>query len=170
MIFWKQGLENWHNVNLNSLWVIFDIIISSLDFRSVQLSLRWGIWCCCSYWTDRTRNCINYSKLIHGYSSNFMDHAWVNVRIEMPLGQNTINPLVTCVSFTGKKERKKERKKRKSLSRVQLFSTPWTVAYQALLSMGFSRQEYWSGLPFPSQEIFPTQGLNLGLPHCRQML
>ena len=38
----------------------------------------------------------------------------------------------------------------KSLSRVQLFVTPWTVAYQAPLSLGFSRQEHWSGLPFPS--------------------
>ena len=38
----------------------------------------------------------------------------------------------------------------KSLSRVQLFMTPWTVVYQAPLSMGFSRQEYWGGLPFPS--------------------
>ena len=38
----------------------------------------------------------------------------------------------------------------KSLSRVQLFATPWTVAYQASQSTGFSRQEYWSGLPFPS--------------------
>ena len=38
----------------------------------------------------------------------------------------------------------------KSLSRVQLFKTPWTLAYQAPPSMGFSRQEYWSGLPFPS--------------------
>ena len=37
----------------------------------------------------------------------------------------------------------------KSLSRVQLFVTPWTVAYQAPLSMGFSRQGYWSGVPFP---------------------
>ena len=37
----------------------------------------------------------------------------------------------------------------KLLSRVRLFATPWTVAYQASLSMGFSRQEYWSGLPFP---------------------
>ena len=36
----------------------------------------------------------------------------------------------------------------KSLSHVQLFATPWTVAYQAPPSMGFSRQEYWSGLPF----------------------
>ena len=38
----------------------------------------------------------------------------------------------------------------KSLSRVWLFATPWTVAYQVSPSMGFSRQEYWSGLPFPS--------------------
>ena len=38
----------------------------------------------------------------------------------------------------------------KSLSRVRLFATPWTVAYQDPQSMGFSRHEYWSGLPFPS--------------------
>ena len=38
----------------------------------------------------------------------------------------------------------------RSLSRVRLFTTPWTVAYQAFPSMGFSRQEYWSGMPSPS--------------------
>ena len=38
----------------------------------------------------------------------------------------------------------------KSLSRVRLLATPWTAAYQAPLSMGFSRQEYWSGVPSPS--------------------
>ena len=38
----------------------------------------------------------------------------------------------------------------RGFSRVQLFATPWTVACQAPLSMGFSMQEYWSGLPFPS--------------------
>ena len=47
----------------------------------------------------------------------------------------------------------------KSLSRVQLFATPWTVAYQALPSMGFSRQEYWSGLPFPSPGDLPDPGI-----------
>ena len=46
-----------------------------------------------------------------------------------------------------------------SLSRVQLFATPWTVAYQAPLSMGFSRQEYWSGLPFPSPGDLPNPGI-----------
>ena len=58
----------------------------------------------------------------------------------------------------------------KSLSRVWLFVTPWTITYQAPPSMGFSRQEYWSGLPFPSPGIFPTQRSNPGLPHCRQTL
>ena len=47
----------------------------------------------------------------------------------------------------------------KSLSRVQLFETPWTVAYQAPLSMEFSRQEYWSGLPFPSPGDLPNPGI-----------
>ena len=47
------------------------------------------------------------------------------------------------------------------LSCVQLFEIPWTVACQAPLSMEFSRQEYWSGLPFSSSGDHPTQGSNL---------
>ena len=47
----------------------------------------------------------------------------------------------------------------KSLSRVWLFATPWTVAYQAPPSMGFSRQECWSGLPFPSPGDLPDPGI-----------
>ena len=54
--------------------------------------------------------------------------------------------------------------KAKSLSRVRLFSTPWTVAYQAPWSMGFSRQEYWSGLPFPSPGDLPNPGIEPGSP------
>ena len=53
------------------------------------------------------------------------------------------------------------------LSHVQLFATPWTVAHQAPLSMGFSRQEYWCGLHILLQEIFPTQGSN---PHLLYLL
>ena len=48
-----------------------------------------------------------------------------------------------------------------SLSRVRLFATPWIVALQVPLSMGFSRHEYWSGLPCPPPGVFLTQGLNL---------
>ena len=44
----------------------------------------------------------------------------------------------------------------KSLSPVRLLATPWTAAYQAPPSMGFSRQEYWSGVPLPSPVVFPT--------------
>ena len=47
----------------------------------------------------------------------------------------------------------------KSLSHVRLFATPWTVACQAPLSMGFSRQECWSGLPFPSPGDLPDPGI-----------
>ena len=47
----------------------------------------------------------------------------------------------------------------KPLSRVRPFATPWTVAYQASPSMGFSRQEYWSGLPFPSPGDPPDPGI-----------
>ena len=52
----------------------------------------------------------------------------------------------------------------KSLSCVRLFSTLWTVACQASLSMGFSRQKYWSGLPFPSPGDLPNPGMELGSP------
>ena len=52
----------------------------------------------------------------------------------------------------------------KSLSRVWLFVTPWTVAYQAPQSMRFSRQEYWSGLPFPFPGDLPDPGIDSGSP------
>ena len=52
----------------------------------------------------------------------------------------------------------------KLLSHVQLFVTPWTVAYQASPSMGFSRQEYWRGLPFPSPADLPDPGIKPGSP------
>ena len=55
-------------------------------------------------------------------------------------------------------------------SRVRLFVTLWTVARQAPPSRGFSRQEYWSGLPCLLPGIFLTQGSNPGLLHCRQIL
>ena len=47
----------------------------------------------------------------------------------------------------------------KSLSCVRLFATPWTATYQATLTMGFPRQEYWSGLPFPSPGDLPDAGI-----------
>ena len=57
-----------------------------------------------------------------------------------------------------------ERKEMKSLSRVRLFATPWTVDHQAPLSMGFSRREYWSGLTFSSPGDLPDPGIEPGSP------
>ena len=50
------------------------------------------------------------------------------------------------------------------VSRVRFFATPWTVAYQAPQSMGFFRQEHWSGLPFPSPGDLPNPGVEPGSP------
>ena len=61
----------------------------------------------------------------------------------------------------------------KSLSRVQLLATPWTAAYQAPPSMGFSRQEHWRGLPLPSpvDSLFSLKTcLNICLSHLFQTL
>ena len=55
----------------------------------------------------------------------------------------------------------------KSIQSFQLFATPWTVAFQGPLSMGFSRQEYWSGLPFPSPGDLPDSGIEPWLLHLQ---
>ena len=58
----------------------------------------------------------------------------------------------------------------KLLSGAQVCATPWTVVYQGPLSMGFSRQEYWSGLPSPSPGDLPNPGTEPGSPlNCGQM-
>ena len=51
-----------------------------------------------------------------------------------------------------------------SLSRIRLFATPWTVARHAPLSMGFPRQAYWSGLPFPPPADLPNPGIEPASP------
>ena len=55
-------------------------------------------------------------------------------------------------------------------SHVQISAILWTIAHQAPLSMGFSRQEYWGGLPFPPPGDLPDSGSNPGFPHCRHIL
>ena len=83
------------------------------------------------------------------------------------LGLQFVSPQLLCWDFPGDPEvkalsshcRGKWQVKMKSLSRVQLFETPWTVAHQAPPSVGFSRQKYWSWLPFPS----PRDLLNPGI-------
>ena len=74
------------------------------------------------------------------------------------------NFLWTLDEFGGDKTCKRVCVCVKLLSHVQLFATPWTVARQAPLSMGFSRQEYWSGLPWPSPGDLPNPGIKPGSP------
>ena len=62
------------------------------------------------------------------------------------------------------------KEKVKSLSRVRLFRTPWTLAYEIPPSMEFSRQEYWSKLPFPSPGDLPDPRTEPGSLHCKQTL
>ena len=64
--------------------------------------------------------------------------------------------------FLPKEQTVKVKVKVKSLSPVRLFATPWTVTYQAPPSMGFSRQEYWSGVLFPSPGDLPDPGIEPG--------
>ena len=80
-------------------------------------------------------------------SDSVRPHRWQPTRLLCPWdspGKNTgvgCHFLLQCVKV-------------KSFSRIRLLAPPWTSAYQAPLSMGFSRQEYWSGLPLPSPSFF----------------
>ena len=71
-----------------------------------------------------------------------------------------------CLNHEGESSsvRLKVKVKVKWLSRVWLFATPWTVAHQAPPSIRFSRQQYWSGLPFPSPGDLPNPGIKPGSP------
>ena len=94
-------------------------------------------------------------------SDSVWPHRWQPTRLPRPWdspGKNTgvgCHFLLQCMKV-----------KVKSLSRVRLLATPWTAAYHAPLSMGFSRQEYWSGVPLPclSSALFCTPKTNLPVP------
>ena len=83
-----------------------------------------------------------------------MTEAYLEIHLSHP------NPLYS--------EKVKVKVKVKSLSRARLFVTPWTVAYRAPLSMGFSRQEYWSGLPLPSPGDLPNPGIEPRSPALQE--
>ena len=79
------------------------------------------------------------------------------MKAQMATGKKMISGRRKCLG-------RKVKVKVKLLSRVRLFATPWTVAHQVPLSMGFSRQEYWSGLPFPSPGNLPDPEIEPGSP------
>ena len=75
-----------------------------------------------------------------------------------------MNPIILHITNIQRRKYESLSMKVKSLSHVRLFATPWTVAYQASPSLGFSREEYWSGLPFPSPGDLPDPGIEPGPP------
>jgi len=89
-----------------------------------------------------------------------LDHSSVN-----PLAQLYLTDHFQATQFKTATSNSGSRKvKVKLLSRVRLFATPWTVAHQAPPSMGFSKQENWSGVPFPSPGDPPNPGFEPGSP------
>ena len=82
-------------------------------------------------------------------SNSVQPHRWQPIRLFCPWDSPGKNTGVGAISFSNAW---KWKLKVKSLSRVWLLVTPRTIAYKAPLSMGFSRQEYWSGVPSPSPE------------------
>ena len=77
---------------------------------------------------------------------------------------NCLSPLSQLPTLICELHSWEKKVKVKSFSLVRLSATPWTIAYQAPPSMGFSRQEYWSGLPCPSPGDRPHPGIETGSP------
>ena len=93
-------------------------------------------------------NCIIVSYAAAAKSDSVRPHRQQPTRLLRPWNSPGKNPLEwVAISFSNAW---KWKVKVKSLSRVRLLETPWTAAHQSPLSMGFSRQEYWSGVPLPS--------------------
>ena len=105
-------------------------------------------------WHVLTRFCRHQSCIIIIYcsikSAKFLQCFLCQAPVSMGIPQARILEWV-AISFSNAW---KWKVKVKSLSRVRLFATPWTAAYQAPPPMGFSRQEYWSGVPLPSLDLY----------------
>ena len=93
---------------------------------------------------------------------NFRGSSWPRDQTHVSCVSCTGRWILHCFTWEAPEELLKV--KVKSLSRVRLFATPWTVAYQAPPSMGFFRQEYWSGFPFPSPGDLPNPGVEPRFP------
>ena len=159
---------------ITSYWILKFIMVSCPTESKQYAYLRFGICRCFHQITDFE---VNHSKHFSWANMRKWNHsvrvaAAANKLLQCPtlcdptddsppgfaipgiLQARTLEGV--AISFSNAWKRKV---KVKSLSRVQLFVTPWTAAHQAPPSMGFSRQEYWSGLPFPSPGDLPNPGI-----------
>jgi len=144
---------------------------------SKPVSRGWGEVRGCSFWPihipswRNTHTCALKQVHFHGLHSKGMRRtSWLLTFDSIPeflfLDKWITN--ISTAQYTLESSFRK--RKVKSLCCVRLFETSWTVACQAPPSMGFSRQEYWSGCHVLLQGILPNQELNPGLPHCKQTL
>ena len=112
---------------------------------------------------------------IQGYEGQVLNFTWgllpnaAALLSILPLGQGNAWVPLSPIDSLGLQAFPREGE---PLSHVRIFAAQWTVARQAPLSMGFSRQEYWGGLPFPSPGDLPDLGIEPRTPllHCRQIL
>ena len=132
--------------------------------------VRWGSnMCSCSVTKSCLALCNPMDCTLPGFSVHGISQAripeWVAISFSRLIFlTQALNPMSSALAggfFTTKPPGKPNVwwSEVKWLSHVWLFATPWTAAYQAPPSMGFSRQEYWSGLPFPSPGDLPNPGI-----------
>ena len=116
-------------------------------------------------------NCVDHNKLwkilkemgIPDHLTCFLSNLYTGQEATVRTGHGTTNCILSPCLFNLYAECVCV----KLLSHVRLFVTPWTDAHQVPPSMGFSKQEYWSGLPFPSPGDLPDPGINLRSPTLR---
>ena len=136
--FWLWGM--WGICSLTRDWAHTLCIGSSLNHRPSGKSLK--------HFNDRRIIVVNGS-LKATCAKHWAQHKWSRYSLR--------DDWLFCRATVIDKESVQ-------LNHVQLFATPWTVAHQAPLSMGFSGEEYWSVLPFPSPGDLPNPGIELRSP------
>ena len=135
-------------------FIFFEAKIVYYDIVYIKLKVKWSH----SVMSDSLwpMDCSLPGSSVHGiFQARILE--WVAISFSRGSSQPRDRTWVSCIAggFFRREASAMLKVKVKSLNRVQLFVTPWTVAYQTPLSMGFSRQYYWSGWPFPSPADLP---------------
>ena len=146
---------------LNQVQCLKDYLIQGLSPHPQGNFANSGVQDCFHFWRNplQAEGGKQYRKSVNVWPLHSTKRTNLNV---------SDNSFLKCPTISISKQLKelkfslKVKVKVKSLSRVRLFTAPWTVAHQAPLSMGFSRQEYWSGWPFPFPGDLPNPGIEPG--------
>ena len=158
----EAGYAAVHGISKSRIW-LNNWTTTTVKNAGVGAScmLQAKAWSHCMWYvhkTERFKFRLDFSKYIHlliilifsGFIfSNFVSHFWCSVVLFL-----CACPLVTTMLCAGLSHS----------SCVRLFVIPWTAAFQAALSMGFPKQEYWSWLPFPAPEDLPNPGIQIASP------